>query len=32
MSWWKSALLYLAQKAIEVAGEELKKKGKAPKK
>ncbi len=31
MSWWKTALLYLAKKAVEVAGEELKKKSK-PKK
>lgn len=27
MSWWKTALLYLAKKAVEIAGEELKKKG-----
>jgi hypothetical protein len=26
MSWWKTALLYIAKKAIEIAGEELKKK------
>ena len=26
MSWWKTALLYVAKKAIEIAGEELKKK------
>lgn len=26
MSWWKTALLYVAKKAIEIAGDELKKK------
>jgi hypothetical protein len=26
MSWWKTALLYLAKKAIQIAGEELGKK------
>lgn len=32
MSWWKTALLYVAKKAIEIAGEELKKKTAKPKK
>ena len=26
MSWWKTALLYVAKKAIEIAGDEPKKK------
>lgn len=26
MSWWKTALIYVAKKAMEIAGEELKKK------
>ena len=32
MSWWKTALLYVAKKAIEIAGDELKKKTAKPKK
>ncbi len=31
MSWWKTALIYLAKKAVAIAGEELAKKT-APKK
>jgi hypothetical protein len=26
MSWWKTALIYLAKKALQIAGEELGKK------
>ena len=26
MSWWKTALVYLGKKALEIAGDELKKK------
>ena len=26
MSWWKTALIYVAKKALEIAGDELKKK------
>ena len=26
MSWWKTALIYIGKKALEIAGDELKKK------
>jgi hypothetical protein len=26
MSWWKTALIYIGKKALQIAGEELKKK------
>jgi hypothetical protein len=27
MSWWKTALIYIGKKALEIAGDELAKKG-----
>ena len=32
MSWWQTALVYLGKKALEIAGDELKKKTAKPKK
>jgi hypothetical protein len=30
MSWWKTALVWIGKKALEIAGEELKKKTRKP--